>query len=119
MEIKKKKPMDMSDHELLAELVEQGRQEALVRNVGIVIRVAILIAIIIIAAIIVPKIIDAYHQIQQVASEIEGMVADMKTRIDTVTDAGNNVITDLQDSVDKFTEMVNSFNPMNLFNRRS
>ena len=115
MEIKKKKPIDMTDHELLAELVEQGRQEAIVRNIGIIIRLAILVVIIILGIIIVPKVMDAYHQVQQTAAQIEGTVADIKGKVDTVMDAGNGVITDLQESVDKFSEMVDNLNPVKLF----
>ena len=115
MEFKKKKPIDMTDHELLAELVEQGRQEAIVRNIGIIIRLAVLVVIIILGIIIVPKVIDAYNQVKQTAVQIESTVGDIQEKVDTVMDAGNGVITDLQESVDKFSEMVDNLNPMKLF----
>ena len=63
----------MSDHELLMELVKEKRRNDKLRYVSYAIKGAILLAVVVVAAIYVPKIVAVIRRYNQFMDQMEGL----------------------------------------------
>ena len=120
-----KKTSEMTDHELMQEMVEQGRTSLRLAYVSLTLRVAVIAAIVILGAICIPKINEEYQkvagaveEVQQMADEVEQAALDVQSAMDSVEETSDNmntVVNGFKESVDKFSESVKSLNPLNAF----
>lgn len=88
----------MSDHELLAELVEMNRKKQTMNMIMLVLGVIALAAVIITAVIMVPRMIQSLNSINTSMETVDKLAAEIETSLTEVDkidfDTLNSAITD-------------------------
>jgi len=88
----------MSDHELLAELVEMNRKKQTMNMIMLVLGVVALAAVIITAVIMVPRMIQSLNSINTSMETVDKLAAEIETSLTEVDkidfDTLNSAITD-------------------------
>ncbi len=88
----------MSDHELLAELVEMNRKKQTMNMIMLVLGVIALAAVIITAVIMVPRMIQSLNSINSSMETVDKLAAEIETSLTEVDkidfDTLNSAITD-------------------------
>ena len=92
---------NMSEKELLAELVEQGRRAEKTERIKICVLSALLLAVIVLALIYVPKILAPIRQIGQSISQIESSFGEMER---VLSNFDEDTILKFKDTMDSLSE---------------
>lgn len=96
-----KKIDEMTDHELLMELVAEKRMRDKIRYVKIGFYSVIFIALIVAGCIYIPKIVRFVNRVNEDIEKIERMVDEMQESMDTMKNYGKDFY---NESMAKFTE---------------
>ena len=89
---------NMSDHELLSELVQQGRRREKTEMIKLCLIVVLLLTIILLAVIYVPKIVSPIRQLSQSMKSIEEAAKEAERVLGSLD----------EDTMDKFKQTVES-----------
>ena len=96
---------EMSDHEMLVELMKDKKRRDTWRNVKIVAYVLVIAAVVAAAVIYAPKIVGAVKEIQTLMSKINSL-ADQTSGV--MNNFGNDTITQLKSAIEKLNNLLNA-----------
>lgn len=106
----KLKPVaEMSDRELLMELVTEKRRQEKMRYVKYTVWGIVIIALIVLACIYVPKIAAAYEQVMEACAQIQ----EVSERADSVASQAEETMNNINDTlINKLNPAIDSYNSL-------
>ena len=96
---------EMSDHEMLVELMKDKKRRDTLRNVKIVAYVLVIAAVVAAAVIYAPKIIGAVKEVQTLMGKINS-IADQTSGV--MSNFGDDTITQLKSAIEKLNNLLSA-----------
>lgn len=116
---------EMSDHEILMELIRDKRRNDRNRYIKNIVRIAIAVAVIVLLIIVVPPVVRFFRQLNEtinmmqdgmsqvtaiaedMRSQVEGSIADIETFVNDTKGQLDDKLGQLDDTADEIIEQVN------------
>lgn len=95
---------EMTDHEMLVELLEEKRYQERMRNLRIGCKAAVALAVVILLCIYLPPVIRTYRQLNETMQQVRDTVDQVKGAVEQVKGASTRV----QGTMDELQGTVNS-----------
>ena len=108
MSLFEKKPAveEMTDHEMLMELVRAKRRDEKIRLVKLIVWVVIAAVIIIALMIYLPPVIDFFKELQKNIKSISDSLETMEEYVTELHDSLSDVSTTIQGELDKISDLI-------------
>lgn len=103
----RKRLEEMSERELLEELVAEKRQQETLRWIGWGLRLVVVIAIAVLLAIYLPPVIAYFRQLAALVEQVKSTLEQLKTTADQLQSALNGVTQGSSDALREAAERLN------------
>ena len=104
--MKRKAVEEMSDREILEELLKEKRLNETLRNIRLAVLIVVIIALIYAGCIVVPKLIELYDKLIYMSNEINAVTSEVSQLADSIDP---QMIENLNNITEKIQEVLKIF----------
>ncbi|MBR1930305.1 MAG: isoprenylcysteine carboxylmethyltransferase family protein [Lachnospiraceae bacterium] len=100
---------DMSERELLMELVREKRKREQLDRAKLLVNLLIVAAVVVLACIYVPRVVHFFRELRAALDQVNQAIDTVKQTVDNIKNTGVDTLTELGDKLSSFTEGWNWF----------